>query len=140
MSPRGVCYAKKKNNQTQPQEITALCARAPPPFWVVVVAAANSLGNELPTHVDERCVNVADVRIQCLLDHACLHKRGARDLGAGLRREALVPEAHCAVPQKHAAAIQRPNRILPGLLRGNRRGIFSAALVILPRKEQLELE
>lgn len=103
----------------------------------MVALGDDSLGNELPTHVDERRVDVADVRIQCFLDHACLDECSAGDSGALLRREVIVPEAHGAVPQKHAAAIQCPHRILPRLR--CRRGVFSARVCVLPRKEQLEL-
>lgn len=125
------CATQKKKGIVSPRENGVVC----PPLSGGG-GGGDSLGNELATHVDERCINVADVRIQCFLDHACLHKCGARDSGTVLCREALIPEAHGAVPQKHAAAIQRPHRILPRL-RGCR-GVFSA-LVVLPRKEQLEL-
>lgn len=74
------------------------------------------------------------MRIQCVLHSTRLHVRSASNSSALFRREALIPEADSAVPEKHAAAIESPDGIF-----SRRLGDVFSGSVVFSGEEQAEL-
>ena len=67
----------------------------------------------LPTHVQERHIEVARVGIQCVLYLLSFPPGLQSELGRVFPRVRVLPEASCGkIPEQHATTIQRPYRVL----------------------------
>lgn len=98
--------------------------------WLVRRGAKDVLVQELSAHVQQRCVDIAHMHIERILDALRLDPHLVRVLRAGPVGEGVPAEASGEVPEQHDAAVQRPDGVL------GRHPVAVLAVGDLPREQQ----
>ena len=77
----------------------------------------NILVKILSAHIQKSSVEVANVRVQGILNRLRLNPNFESVLGLDVVRDRIVAQTRGKVPQQHATAVQRPHQIFRRLSR-----------------------